>query len=107
MTMPAIAVWTAWVMTAFMSGVGAADEGWHAARITASKLNIRKMQEGRNIGEYFTNNHMFGGGLLPSGVLCKDPRRAASYSLLSPLIKASVISRQTLSRNCLGGVLKK
>ena len=31
----------------------------------------------------------------------------ASHSLFSPLINASVFSRQILSLNCLGGVLKK
>ena len=69
-TMPAMAVPTAWVMRMFMSGVGEVGvAGLHAAKITASRPKARKMREDRNIRGYFTNNHMFSGGLLTSGEL--------------------------------------
>ena len=64
--MPAIAVLTAWVMTMFMSGVGADDAGWHAVKTMASRprtciersRSAKKKRESGNMGEYFTNNHL-------------------------------------------------
>ena len=55
-TIPAIAVCIASVMTASISGVGEAGAaGLQAAKRTASRPIARKMREDRNIGGYFTN----------------------------------------------------
>jgi len=82
-------------------GVGCAVAGTQAARRITNRL---KNQKGRTRGRIKVM-----GRILPEKNLAKvlNLRKDMDYSLLSPLIKASVFSRQTSSLNCLGGVLKK